>query len=274
MTISEHQQNVKTFLNYDFVNGPAQGRILFVDKSECGCHTLREVNVNKLSFPEKMSFFFSDGKKLETVVDYVNDFLVNEARKVQSQNPELWKMQFAQLERKVNKFNDNHWFSDIEFNNPLFDRLKIKVTMPKIPESLDDKRAFKRSMVKIHYTPLTTFEKVEEILKEQIGPERFLYDADSSDRSTIRELAKRKVTIGSWVSNNINKELNVVFKDINLSDYVDYIHEKGYIDGHYKGYASGLYRSSSRTSRRVMTGFPELKSEKASTQKELFEKYS
>lgn len=274
MTISEHKLNVQTFLNYDFVKGPAQGRLLFVDKDMHGGHRLTEVNVNKLSFTDKISFFFSDGKKLEAIVAYVKKFLVSEARKAQSHHPEKWKMQFALLERKVEAFNQNHWFSKIEFDNPLVEKLKIRVTIPKIPESRYETRKIRRLTLKIPYTPLTTFEKVEEVVKKEIGPEGFLVDGESSDRSMIRNLASRKVRVCTWLSKNSDKELKIIFDDINIDRYVAYIYEKGYQDGYYKGYANGLFNSAPRTSRRVMMGLPELESSKVCTDKELFEKYS
>jgi hypothetical protein len=274
MTISEHDQSVSTFLQYDFVNGPSQGRILFVGKTNSGDPVLREVDVKNLKFSDKMFFFFSDGKKLETVVDYVSDHLIAEARSVKGKSPDKWKMQFAQLAKKVNTHNERHWLSVLSFDNPLVETLKIRVTIPNIPESFDEQKSYRKFTIKIPYSTLTTFQKVEEMVKKHIGPEGFYMDAESSDRQMLRDLAGRGQTIASWMNKNPDKKLNVFYTDINFKLYAQYVYEKAYAIGHYKGFSEGLYRFSGPHSRIKMMGYPELDDSKTISQEKLYEKYN
>lgn len=274
MTIAEHQKNVQTFLQYDFVKGPSQGRLLLVSNDEKDQPILREVKISDLTFLEKIRIFFSDGIKLETIVQYVNNYLRAEAQDSKTYSPEQWKIQFAMLQKKVQRYNNSHWLSEIEFDNPLLDTLKIKVKIPRIPKLLSEDRTFKSFHLKVPYSPLTTFEKVEEVIKEKIGPDGFYSSNKASDREKIRKLSERKVIISSWLEHNPGTKLEISYDDINLDKYINYISEYYYTDGHFKGYASGLFQGRARTSRRAMMGFPELESDRVKSKDELYKKYS
>ncbi|MEM1283495.1 MAG: hypothetical protein AAGG81_08065, partial [Chlamydiota bacterium] len=173
----------------------------------------------------------------------------------------------------VKRYNQRHSFSKIEFVNPLIDTLYIQVTIPVIPTSLYSGIMCRGITLKVDYSPLTTFQKVEEVIKEKIGPEGYLVEGKVSDRSTIRNLAQDGTKIGEWYRTQSNQSLKIVYSDIDIKKYIEYCYEKGYVKGHFNGRASALLEAKPRMSGRYMR-VPELQFEKVITPDELHRKYS
>ncbi|MEM1282714.1 MAG: hypothetical protein AAGG81_04090, partial [Chlamydiota bacterium] len=91
MTNLVDQKSIETFCKYDFVKDSSKGILLYVAETDEGEPILREVNVNTLTLSGMVEFYLSDGRTLEKVVDYVNNYLVAVAQKSQPDKLENWK---------------------------------------------------------------------------------------------------------------------------------------------------------------------------------------